>query len=325
MADSGVPLLDRFPALRKLPRVTLCTLPSPVELLPSIGGAGDIWIKRDDLNAPAGGGNKVRTLEFLLGNVKPGDAVLTVGGAGSNHVLATAIHAARLGATATAFRWKHDMNPAADLTAARIAVEMPGMRVGKSAVIAVARARLRGLSAEVHYIPLGGSSPLGALGHVNAALELAAQIEAGEMPRPDQIVLPLGSGGTAAGLLLGFALAGLDVTIVGARVGPRFFASRYRVLGLAHQTARLIERFTGERLPAVDRNRLRIAHQVYGGAYGRPLAVATEAAATLKDATGIQVDATYSAKAFVAALDEARAARGPTLFWLTFDARCLTN
>ena len=320
-----MPLFDRFPALRELPRVALCTLPSPVELMPPVGAGGDIWIKRDDLNAAVGGGNKVRTLEFLLGNVKRGDAVLTVGGAGSNHVLSTAIHAARLGATATAFRWRHDMNPAAELTAARIAAEMPGMHVGRSAVIAVTRARLRGLSREVHYIPLGGSSPLGALGHVNAALELAAQIEAGDLPRPHRIVLPLGSGGTAAGLLLGFAVAGIDIPIVGARVGPRFFASRYRVLALARQTSGLIERLTGESLPAVDRNRLRVVHHVYGGAYGRPLAVATEAAASLHDATGIQLDATYSAKAFVAALDEARDARDPTLFWLTFDARCLIN
>jgi len=138
-------------------------------------------------------------------------------------------------------------------------------------------------------------------------------------------VLPLGSGGTAAGLLLGFAVAGIDIPVVGARVGPRFFASRYRVLALARQTAGLIERLTGASLPAVDRKRLRIAHHVYGGAYGRPLAVATEAAELLHDATGIQLDATYSAKAFVAALDEARDARGPTLFWLTFDARCLIN
>lgn len=319
-----MPLLGRFPALRGLPRARLCTLPSPVELLPSISGCGDIWIKRDDLNAPRGGGNKVRTLEFLLGNVKPGDSVLTVGGAGSNHVLSTAIHTARLGAVATAFRWRHDMNPAADLTAARIATEMPGNDVGRSAVLAVARARIRGLSPHIHYIPIGGSSPLGVMGHVNAALELADQISAGCLPRPSRIVLPLGSGGTTAGLLLGFAIAGMDIEIVGARVGPRFF-SRARVLGLARQTARLIERLTGDKLPSVDPSRLRIAHNVYGGAYGRPLKLATDAAARLKQATGVLLDDTYSAKAFLAALDEARPARGPTLFWLTFDSRCLTN
>lgn len=320
-----MPLFDSFPALLAIPRARLCALPSPVELLPSFGIGGDIWIKRDDLNAPFCGGNKVRALEFLLGTVKPGDSVVTVGGAGSTHILSTAIHTARLGAKPTALRWNHDMNPVAHLVSQRIATEMPGNRVGRSAVIAMARARLRGLSANVHYIPLGGTSPIGALGHVNAALELAAQIAAGELPRVHQIVLPLGSGGTAAGLMLGLAIAGIDVTVVGARVGPRLFVNRRRVLGLARQTARFIERLTGEGVPSVEPNRLRIAQHVYGGAYGRPLAAATEAAEILRGATGIQLDGTYSAKAFAAALDEARTARGPTLFWLTFDARCLTN
>lgn len=320
-----MPLLDRFPALCRLPRARLCARPSPVELLPSFGTGGDIWIKRDDLNAPSCGGNKVRALEFLLGTVKPGDSVVTVGGAGSTHILSTAIHAARLGARATAMRWNHDMNPVADLVSQRIASEMPGNRVGKSAVVAMARARLRGLPANVHYVPLGGTSPLGALGHVNAALELAAQIAGGELPIPDQLVLPLGSGGTAAGLMLGLAIAGIDVTVVGARVGPRLFVNRRRVLRLVRQIARLIERLTGERLPPVDPSRLRVAQHVYGGAYGRPLAAATEASEILEASTGIQLDGTYSAKAFAAALDEARTARGGTLFWLTFDSRCLTN
>ena len=65
------------------------------------------------------------------------------------------------------------------------------------------------------YIPLGGSTALGTLGHVNAALELADQVEAGELPLPGRVVVPLGSGGTAAGLALGFAMAGLDTRCSG--------------------------------------------------------------------------------------------------------------
>ena len=66
------------------------------------------------------------------------------------------------------------------------------------------------LTRAAQYIPLGGSTPLGTLGHVNAALELADQVERGELPLPGRVVVPLGSGGTAAGLALGFAIAGLD-------------------------------------------------------------------------------------------------------------------
>jgi len=67
LADD-IALYKRFPALRALPRAMLCTLPSPVEQVSGIEGASDLWIKRDDLNAPLMGGNKVRALEFLLGD-----------------------------------------------------------------------------------------------------------------------------------------------------------------------------------------------------------------------------------------------------------------
>ncbi|MEO5579019.1 MAG: pyridoxal-phosphate dependent enzyme [Gemmatimonadaceae bacterium] len=323
--DSEMPLFDRFSALRGIPRAELCALPSPVELLPALAGAGDIWVKRDDLNAPVCGGNKVRALEFLLGGIERGDSVVTVGGEGSTHVLSTAVHAARLGATTTALRWRHDMNPVAELVASRIAAELPGSRASWSTVVAMGRAKFQSITSATRYIPLGGSTPLGVLGHVNAALELAGQIAAGRLPRPDRIVLPLGSGGTTAGFMLGFAIAGIDIEIVGARVGPGLFVNRRRVLGLARRTARLIEQRTGERLPILQHGLLRIVHDVYGGAYGRPLAAATKAARMLEQATGIGLDGTYSAKAFAAALDESRGAGGPTLFWLTFDARCLTN
>ena len=151
------------------------------------------------------------------------------------------------------------------------------------------------------------------------------QIKAGVLPMPEKIVLPLGSGGTTAGLLLGLAIAGLPIEVVGARVGPRAVVNRRRVLSLAGRTASLINRLTGERLPEIDPSRLRIVHDVYGGAYGRPLAAADDAAVILRDAARIRLDGTYSAKAWVAALAESQSTKGAVLFWLTFDARCLTN
>jgi len=319
------PLFERFPKLRAIPRARLCALPSPVQKLEGISEGGELWIKRDDLNAPLCGGNKVRSLEFLLGGLNAGDSVVTVGGAGSTHILSTALHAGRLGARTIGLRWAHEMNPVADQVSEKIGSLMPGMPVRQSAVVALAMARYRSLAGNARYIALGGAIPLGVLGHVNAALELADQIRRGDMPMPDRVVLPLGSGGTAAGLLLGFAIADLPVEIVGARVGPRAFVNRRRVLGLADRTALMIGRLTGNRLPGIDPARLRIVQNVYGGAYGRPLAASRDAANILHSATGIGLDDTYSAKAWVAALDECRIARGPVLFWLTFDAKCLTS
>ena len=307
-----------------MPRAKLCTLPSPVHRIAD-EIAPDVWIKRDDLNAPGCGGNKVRALEFLLGDLEEGDTVVTVGGEGSTHVLSTAIHAKRLGLRVLALRWTHEMNSVADLASDRISKLLPGSRVHGNPVIAIASARFHSMSSRVRYIPVGGSTPLGILGHVNSALELAGQIARNELPMPWRMVLPVASGGTAAGLLLGFTIAGLPIDIVGARVGPGLFVNRAKVLSLVRQTRKLIEGMTRERLPRVDASRLIIAHEAYGGAYGRALPRAATTAKLLHDAAGIRLDETYSAKAWAAALDERARMGGALLYWLTFDSRCLTT
>ena len=291
--------------------------------------AGALWLKRDDLNAVVAGGNKVRALEFLLGSVKPGDTVVTLGGEGSTHVLATALHAARLGARTVAYRWRHDMHDTAGLVrqlGTERCASVPTIPGG--VVFALPLARARALGPRAHWVPIGGSSPLGALGHVSAALELAEQIAAGMLPEPARIVVPLGSGGTAAGLALGVAIAGLRTVVTGVRVAPRIGTNRSRTLRLLRRTARLIERYTGERLPDAGRH-LQVEHGCYGGAYGRPLARGAVAAATLREAGGPTLEPTYGEKAFAAAADalavpdEHGRRVGPVLFWTTFDARML--
>lgn len=202
---------------------------------------------------------------------------------------------------------------------------MLGRPPGRSASLALLHASWSARVRKIRLIPVGGSTPLGVVGHVNAALELAAQIGKGDLPLPDRIVLPLASGGTAAGLLLGLKIAGLDVEVVGARVGPRVFVNRYAVLRLARRTRALISSITGTDPGDVSGSRFRIVQHVYAGAYGQPLPAALQAANILQESAGIQLDDTYSAKAWVAAIDEARSPGGPVLFWLTFDARCLTN
>jgi D-cysteine desulfhydrase len=289
-------------------------------------------VKRDDLDAVEYGGNKVRALEFLLGDVREGDTVLTLGGEGSTHVLATAAHARRLGAGVVAVRWPHEMTPLAHRVARRaeeLATRIVHAGSVPEALMRVAllrwragRARRRG-APRTHYVPIGGSTPLGVLGHVESGLEIAAQVAAGLLPAPARIVVPLGSGGTAAGIALGVAIAGLDTTVVGARVGPRLAATRGRTMRLAAAAARLIERSAGVVVAPPRLGRVTVDHGVYGGAYGRPLAAGAEATTLLRESCGLSLDATYSAKAAAAALRIARSTEGPTLFWLTFDARKL--
>ena len=316
-----IPLVHRFPALAAIPRARLGKYPTPVEHLEGFRDVESLWVKHEDLSSDILGGNKVRSLEFLLGRVSAGDSVLTLGGEGSTHVLATAVHASRLGATTTAIRWKHDMHPAAREVAARAASACQEIVTASSFLTAMWPLVWMRLTRDAVYIPIGGSTALGTLGHVNAALELADQIEAGELPRPGRIVVPLGSGGTAAGLALGFAIAGLETIVIGARVGPRVGANRFRVLQLVEQTRNLINRYTGRTPPVVPRNRILVSHDLYGGAYARPHPTAEHAAVLVDALRGWRLDATYSAKAFAAALDIAAAAASPTLFWMTFDGR----
>ncbi len=320
----SLPLCLAYPGVESLPRASLGRFPSPVERVPLAATAGELWLKRDDLDATELGGNKVRALEFLLGGVERGDTVLTLGGEGSTHVLATAFHARRLGARTVAVRWRHEMNDVALRVRDRATSLCDVIVSTRSAPAGVLRAAVLRATLGAHYVPMGGSSPLGTLGHVNAGLELAEQVTAGALPRPARIVVPLGTGGTAAGVALGLAIAKLDVPLVCARVGPRAFANRAHVLRLAARTRRLLARVTGESVPRVLRPLVQVAHHVYGGAYGRPLAAGHAAATTLRDAAGLTLDDTYGAKAAALALELAARGDGPVLLWVTFDGRWLS-
>jgi D-cysteine desulfhydrase len=266
--------------------------------------------------------------------VRPGDVVLAVGGEGSTHVYATAVHAARLGARTEVIRWAHAMHPVSLAVAQAIERGSASRTSSRWAVIALARAMAwrAGASREPgrHYVPPGGSSPAGILGHVSAGLELAAQIAAGELPAPTHVVLPLGTGGTAAGLALGLGVAGVRTTVVAARVAPRIVANSYRVQSLIRQTRRLLRRRgRGDgALPAVP---VVVDHSAYAGEYGRPSAAGAMAAdrlsqaASASGASPLLLDATYAAKAGAVALALAASHESGSdrrvLLWVTFDGR----
>jgi D-cysteine desulfhydrase len=315
-------LLARFPRLAdSLPRAALQLRETPVEHW-QVGGA-TLLIKRDDLDSPFLGGNKARALELLLASADGRRVLLTVGATGSTHALAVARHAGTLGLHAQVITWPQETHAIADATAARMR-ELAEVTPARSVVGALLRAAWRRAVRRVHWIPAGGSTPAGALGHVDAALELADQLARDGRTMPDCIVLPLGSGGTTAGLLVGLAIAGVRTQVIGVRVVPRVVANRGHVLRLARRTRALLASLGGETLPPIDASRLVIEHGAYGGAYGRETADARQAAALLRAAGGPMLDGTYSAKAFAMAL--AMAQRAPddrVLFWLTFDGRWL--
>jgi D-cysteine desulfhydrase len=155
---------------------------------------------------------------------------------------------------------------------------------------------------------------------VNGALEFIRQVEQDGHPRPDAIVVPLGSGGTAAGLLLGCWLAGWRVESCAVRVTDPWFANRRRVLRLARRTARLLRRHGLNVVPGPAG--LRVVADQLGRGYGHATGAADSARAAFADA-GIILDGTYTAKA-AAALRSLAASFPHLCFWHTFDIRLLS-
>jgi 1-aminocyclopropane-1-carboxylate deaminase/D-cysteine desulfhydrase-like pyridoxal-dependent ACC family enzyme len=304
-----------------LPRVDLHVRETPVERWEL--ESTSLLVKRDDLTTPTLGGNKARALELLLAGVGPDDVLLTVGSTGSTHALAVAHFGARLGVRTEVITWPQEEHDVSLATAARLRA-IARVSTAASPAEAMLRATARRLLRRVRWIPAGGSSPLGALGHTAAALELADQLERERAPVPDTLVVPLGSGGTAAGLLVGLALAGLPTRVLGVRVVPRVVANRRRVLGLARKAAALFAERAGVPAPVIDAARFAIEQEHYGGAYARETRASRTSQELLLARDGPALEGTYSAKALAAALAHARAAPAEhVLYWLTFDGRWL--
>lgn len=318
---SELPILRRFPGLAAFPRASFGTYPTPVSTL-SLPLDRVLLVKRDDLSGTTIGGNKVRGLEWLLGGLRRGERVLTVGPRGSTHGLATALCARAAGAEATVVRWNQPMNEAArkvDERMVRAARVIDTIWVAPAYALA---ATLR-MKSRRRWIRAGGVSPLAVLGHVNAALELLEQVARRECELPERVFVPFGTGSTAAGLALGFRLAGLSTRVVGVRVVPRIVGKLKNALMLAHRTARLLERTSGARVPRLGPEDLTIEHGYYGRGYGKPLRLPPELDQALS-LTGIRLDDTYSRKAYFAAARHAATSFDRTMLWLTFDGRLLS-
>ena len=319
---SATPYLHRrFPALAEtLPHLALSERPTPVRELAGLG----VWVKEDGTFGAGGwGGNKVRKLEWLLPDAKRRGrrSILTFGGLGTNWGLATALYAREQGIeTALALVDQ----PVDDHVRAQLArLDASGARIHRTHTKARTVAMLPWLLARntrggrpPYLLPAGGSSPVGALGYVEAALEIAAQVEAGSLPEPARVVVPVGTGGTAAGLALGFQLAGLDTRVVGVVVNDQLRLDAPVFVRLARRTARLLER-RGARLGPLrlEPDMLDLTRDQIGAGYGHPTEAAARAAA-LATEEGLPLDPVYTAKAMAGLLALRAGDRldGPALF-----------
>jgi 1-aminocyclopropane-1-carboxylate deaminase/D-cysteine desulfhydrase-like pyridoxal-dependent ACC family enzyme len=337
------PLFDVVAACeQQVSRVVLGNFPTPVESLDPIArelgtGNGEAWVKRDDVSSPAYGGNKVRTLELLFGHAKAlgQQRVVSTGAFGSNHALASAIHAPIVGLEPGALLFPQPISTAA-FTNLRALVasgaKLHSLPHWSALPFGMAWLRLKSPRGQAPYVMVpGGATPLGALGYVSAALELGLQIAAGELPAPRRVIVGVGSTCTSAGLLLGFALAahfrlGFEPStlprLTSVRVSPWPVTSRLRILGLAARTARFLHALSGGAVPELDSSALGAHFEVDGRflapGYGQPSTPGNEAEALWRRVGLPALDGTYSAKAAARVVAGLRGREsGPLLFWST--------
>lgn len=314
-------LHGRFPALAEtLPHLSLSERPTPVRELPGLG----LWVKDDGAFGAGGwGGNKVRKLEWLIPEAKRRGrrSFLTFGGLGTNWGLATALYAGEHGITTALALVDQPLDEHVRAQLARL--EASGARIHRTHTKARTVALLPWLlvgnarGGRLPYLlPAGGSTPVGALGYVEAALEIAAQVEDGSLPEPAHVVVPVGTGGTAAGLALGFQLAGLRTRVVGIVVNDQLRLDPPVLARLARRTAALLER-RGADLGSIrtDPGMLELTREQIGAGYGHRTEAAARATA-LAARDRLALDPVYTAKAMAGLLELRERGRlgGPVLF-----------
>jgi len=327
-------LFNRYPSLAKsLPFVALGDFPTPIHRITELEeafGVDKLWVKRDDISAADYGGNKVRKLEFLLAAVQRSGCshVITFGGFGSNHALATSLNCKKIGLNCVAILTPE---PATDKVRRQLRYHQRlGTRIEIAHDYATVRAAAERVKSELgeancFEIPFGGSSWLGAVGFVSAGLELAQQVAAGTAGRPDVIYIGCGTAGSAAGLGLGLMLGQLETSVQAVQVTPDAMQPDRLLKNLfAEANAELHARDKTIPLMGIEESGIEIRRDQLGQGYAIPTPACEQAAMLMQNNGGLPASTTYTAKALAALMvDSGRGALTGknVLFWNTYNSQ----
>lgn len=331
-----IPLFKQFPGLQgKLPHVSMGLFPTPVLKLEKLGeklGLGRLYLKHDGLSGEKYGGNKVRKLEFLLGEAQKDRCreVMTYGFAGSNHATATAVFARKLGMRSISMLMPQ---PNAHIVGKNLLMSFASGAelhlypshsfLGLGTICESVRHFLKTGKFPMVIVP-GGSSPLGCCGFVNAAFELKEQVYEGLLPEPDLIYCALGTAGTAAGLVLGLKAAGMKTRVQGVQVTEEAYSGEKVFIDLLKKTNRLLHSMDPA-FPVLDitPQDFDIRREFFGEAYGLFTEEGINAIKALKENEGIKLEGTYTGKTFAAVMADAplkESCDKVILFWDTYNA-----
>ena len=301
--------------------------PTPVRACPELSHTrAELWLKDDGLSHAVYGGNKVRKAERLVAEAlrRGAERVLSFGAAGSHHLLTLTLFARAAGLQSAAIvfpqpRTRH----ALDTLRASLGLGLEAHPAEHAALVPWLVPRV--LRRDDYLIAPGGSNAVGTQACADAVDELALQIEAGELPAPDLIVVPLGSGGTTGGLAAGVVRRGMPCRVLGVQVvagfGPRL-AARYLANAALRRTG------ASERRDQL-RDRLSFDATQVGPGYGASSRAGERATAIARE-LGLMLDPTYTAKAFACVLELLRSASSANaarlgrpqriLYWHTLSA-----
>lgn len=310
-------------ALARLPVASFGHYPTPIDELDrfrqTLGLRQQILCKRDDAVSFGFGGNKVRKLRYVLPPLlaEGVDTLISCGGVQSNHARATAAVAAASGLVchlvANGVAPERLTGNALLNGLLGATVEYVAGREERKPAMERAAERYRAEGRRPAIIPLGASTPQGALGFVDGIGEMKAQ---GLVP--DVIVHACSSGGTSAGILAGVALHGLSTRVIGISADDPPAAVEAEVRSIVRGLGPLLGLDGGSLDAAIT---VEVDDGFVGEGYGLPTAASREAQSTAARTQAVFVDHTYSAKGLAGLVAYCRDGRIPkdatVLFWHT--------
>ncbi|CAB48986.1 pyridoxal-phosphate dependent enzyme [Pyrococcus abyssi] len=291
--------------LSRFPRITLIPWETPIQYLPRISRelGVDVYVKRDDLTGLGIGGNKIRKLEFLLGDAlsRGCDTVITIGAVHSNHAFVTALAAKKLGLGAVLILRGEEVLKGNYLLDKLMGIETRIYEADNSwelmKVAEEVAEELKGEGKKPYIIPPGGASPVGTLGYIRGVGELYTQVKKLGL-RIDTVVDAVGSGGTYAGLLLGSAIVNAEWSVVGIDVSSATEKAKERVKNLVEKTKELLGINVKVQEPRI---------YDYGfGAYGKIVKEVAKLIKSVGTMEGLLLDPVYTGKAFYGLMDLAK-------------------
>ena len=291
--------------LKNFPELKFSILPTPVQKLEKVSDKfkASIYCMRDDLTGFAFGGNKTRKLDFLIADAKNRgfDTLIGVGANQSNFCRMTAAAAKVAGLEVhLLLSGSKPEKPTANL----MLDYMFGAIVHHTSAFENSEVEKESEQLEkelfksgkkVYRMPMGGSTPLGALGYFKAFGEIMDFCER-KQTEFHKIFLASGSGGTQAGLVLGQMYYNWPGQLIGISVGRSKSELENVIDNIVQGACDLID------VP-YNQNQVVVDESFIGDGYGIPTIEGNLAIEEFANLEGILLDRVYTGKAAAAMLE----------------------